>query len=159
MEHLEHGHDWGDNKCNPRKVAWPFVAETTVTSPLEPCKCYRVQDVLIAGKPDGWGGAQPVRIPPGIISQETLLRKIVDMINGRLDLQGNISCAVIEVPDSGLAGAVITVSHSLGRVPIAYMAMPDRACSIYDYQRSQWTASTMTLKCSVANAVINLVVF
>lgn len=88
-----------------------------------------------------------------------LFRKLVDAMNQNITFEDNIRVKVVAVPDSGTANTSFTVTHNLGKIPIGYIANIDRSGNVYDYNKSTWTATTMTLKCTAANAVLSIVIF
>lgn len=98
-------------------------------------------------------------VPSRIEDFKTSLRKAITAINGELDFYDNLKCRIVDVADTGLANTTFTVDHNLGRKPVAYIWNIDRAGIVYDQSRATWTDSQMTLRCSVANAVLKLIVF
>lgn len=65
----------------------------------------------------------------------------------------------VSVADTGTADTEFTVSHYLGRIPEGYLlTCTDKAASVYE-SGTAWTATTIYLKCSAANAKIDLLVF
>lgn len=80
-------------------------------------------------------------------------------LQGRLTFTDNIQCVVTTVADTGAANTTFTVTHKLGRVPIAYIVNSGQATSIYDVTKASWTTTSMTLKSTTANASLTLVVF
>ena len=59
----------------------------------------------------------------------------------------------------GVADTEFTVSHNLGVVPTNYIWNVDRACTVYDSRRANWTGQQLFLKCSAASATLYLIVF
>lgn len=82
---------------------------------------------------------------------------IIAVINGKLDINGNLNVALLTVTFTS-ANADKTVSHSLGRVPTGYIVYSGSAAgSVYDGTVA-WTASAITLKCSQA-ITVKLILF
>lgn len=100
-----------------------------------------------------------MQIDPVINNINATVRLIVQGLRNKLTFEDNVQCSIVDVSDSGLANTAFTVSHNLGKVPKYYVWNIDRAGIVYDYSKVTWTATTMQLKCSVANAVLKLVVF
>lgn len=59
------------------------------------------------------------------------------------------------------AGDPFVVRHGLGERPVAVAVLPFTACYVWSDEddRKVWTARTVQLRCSVANAPLTLVVF
>lgn len=87
------------------------------------------------------------------------LGQIVRGLRNGLTLHENVFCKEIDIADSGAANADIVVAHNLGAVPRYYIWNIDRAGIVYDQNKAGWTTTSMTLRCSAANAVLQLVVF
>lgn len=87
------------------------------------------------------------------------IQAILDAVNGKLTFEENLFVKQVTITNSGVADAINTVSHSLQFVPTGYIANIDRAGIVYDYNRSGWTSSQITVKCSVANAKIVLTIY
>ena len=92
-------------------------------------------------------------------TQEDLLRRIADIFDHKVNFIDNIDCKIIDVADTGTANVEFTVKHNLGRIPTAYIVNIDRSGIVYDSNRATWTEANLTLKCSVSNAVLKLIVF
>ena len=93
------------------------------------------------------------------VSQVEQLKRIVRGLRNGLTLQDNVQCVILDIPDTGLANTELVVSHKLGKIPIIYIYNIDRNGVVYDSQRNLWTNVSLRIKCSVANAVLKLVVF
>lgn len=87
------------------------------------------------------------------------LDTLVKALNNRLSIQENLQAKVLGVADTGTADTEFSVSHGLGQIPTVYIYNIDRSGIVYDSARATWTENVMKLKCSVANAVLILVVF
>lgn len=87
------------------------------------------------------------------------LRRIVRGLRNGLTLQDNLQCVILDIADSGPANTAIAISHDLGKIPIVYIWNIDRAGIVYDSNKAGWDTDSMELKCSVANAVLKLIVF
>ena len=98
-------------------------------------------------------------VDPVIYSPHSKLGEIIKALQRRLTLKDNIATAIIDVADTGTANVTFTVNHRLGYIPTTYIWNIDRAGTVYDFSRATWTSTQMTLRCSVANAVLKLVVF
>lgn len=88
-----------------------------------------------------------------------LLRRIADLFDRNIDVGDNIRCKILDVPDTGTLNVEFSVKHNLGTIPRFYVWNIDRAGIVYDSNRATWTESNITLKCSVSNAVLKLIVF
>lgn len=100
-----------------------------------------------------------MRLPYTVtLETEEFKRRVAAILNGHIDFTDNMFCRVIDVPDSGPADSSIILVHGLNRLPIGYTWNIDRAGIVYDFNRAAWTTVNMTLKCSVANAVLRLVI-
>jgi len=85
-----------------------------------------------------------------------VLKEIVEVINGNVRIDDNLSANIISV---SLAGATeVAVSHGLNRSPIGYLVVKaPSALSVFDGD-SENTAETLYIK-SNANAQVSLLVF
>lgn len=97
-------------------------------------------------------------IPSRSGTVEDRIRHITDVLDRKVDPHDNISCKIIDVADTGSANVEFTVKHYLGRIPAVYICNIDRSGIVYDSNRSTWTDTDLTLKCSVSNAVLKLLV-
>lgn len=88
-----------------------------------------------------------------------MLRFLSNGLRNGLTFEENFKCSIKDVLNSGAANADIVVAHNLGKVPDYYIWNIDRAGIVYDQNKAGWTTTSMTLRCSVANAVLKLVVF
>src|SRR4051812_18940814 len=86
------------------------------------------------------------------------LRRITDILDHKVGHFDNISCKLVDVADTGTANVEFTVKHNLGRVPTIYVYNINAAGIVYDSNRLTWTDTNLTLKCSVSNAVLKLLV-
>ncbi len=100
-----------------------------------------------------------MKVPSRITDQLATLKRVVAILTGQVDFYDNIKCRIVDVADTGTAGVAFTVTHNLGVVPVAYIANIDRSGIVYDSSRATWTDTEMTLKCSVNNAALKLIVF
>jgi len=87
------------------------------------------------------------------------LSRVLEALDKRLTLHENVVSIEATVSDTGTADTEFSISHKLGHVPRFYIANLDRAGVVYDSNRTSWTSSTITLKCSAANASIRLTLF
>jgi hypothetical protein len=91
---------------------------------------------------------------------QSLYRTISRVINGNLGFgdgtnTDNIS-GVWKSVTITLADTDITVTHNLGRIPVGYLVMSKtQACDIYDGSVAP-TTTQITLKGSVAGAIVKL---
>ena len=70
----------------------------------------------------------------------------------------NIAGAMVEIANTGAANTQFTVTHNLGRVPLFYdVKYLNVAGTIYD-SGTVWTATSIYLKCSIANAKLRVFV-
>ena len=86
------------------------------------------------------------------------IEQILKILDRRIDLNYNIDCVVVDVADTGEPGIEFTVTHNLGRVPIVYFYNISNAGFVHDSNRTEWTATQMTLKCSAPNSQLKMVV-
>jgi hypothetical protein len=93
------------------------------------------------------------------LSGEALLQQLKTAMLKRLNFDDNLESYPVFIADSGPANSIIFVAHNLGKIPKYYVAMPDRACSVYDFNRFIWSALQIQLKCSVPNAALSLILF
>ena len=100
-----------------------------------------------------------MRVSQVILSGERTINAILEALNNRLTFGDNFQAKQVVIPDSGTADTTITVFHNLGKIPVGYIANLDQAGIVYDDSRITWTDSEMTVKCSVSNASIVLVIF
>lgn len=85
-------------------------------------------------------------------------QNVVEVVNGKLDFQTNFNSQVLSQSFSA-ADTDTTIGHNLGRVPFGYLVASKTVSSdIYNGSVSA-TASTITLKASVAPVTVTLVVF
>ena len=98
----------------------------------------------------------------------SVVKSISQRLNGRLTLgtgvtghrAGNMDGQWITVLTPGVANTEFTVPHGLGRLAVGYLVVDkDRAADIYSFDKGSWDSSIMILKCSVADATVNLWVF
>lgn len=100
-----------------------------------------------------------MQVDLNVISVEKSLKQVIQALRRRLTFDENLQCQIVTIADSGPALTPFTVSHKLGKVPIAYIANLDKHGSIRDVNRIGWTTTSMQLECSVANAKVYLIVF
>ena len=85
-------------------------------------------------------------------------RTLGTIINNGIKFADNVNCAIKEVADTGLADSEFSVAHGLGRTPVGYFIIGrDCACSVYDGGSAN-TATTLYLRCSVANAALKVLI-
>lgn len=99
-----------------------------------------------------------MRVSDVIFTVERTLRDILEALANRLTFTDNMACVIREVADTGAADVEFTVSHDLQRVPTHYLANASEGY-VYDGNRTNWTLTEMTLRCSASNASVKLVVF
>lgn len=103
-----------------------------------------------------------MKIDRGLVtvgSTQAVLAHLGRAMTGRLELEENIWCRIVTVPNTGSANTEFTVTHALGRTPVVYFWNIDRSGLVYDSQRNLWDTTTLRLKCSVANAAVVVVIF
>ncbi|UCD07833.1 MAG: hypothetical protein JSW41_02610, partial [Candidatus Aenigmatarchaeota archaeon] len=72
---------------------------------------------------------------------------------------GNFDAMYVQMSDTGAANTEFSVTHQLDRVPVGYIVTYiNKAGVIYD-SGTAWTATTMYLKCSVANTTVTLLIW
>lgn len=99
-----------------------------------------------------------MKIARRIETDRKAIEQLIEAVSGKLEPYNNFSCKIIDVADTGTANTEFTVEHNLGRVPVVYIWNIDRSGIVYDSNRATWTDTEMTLKCSVANAILKLIV-
>ena len=99
-----------------------------------------------------------MRVSDIIFTVDRTLRDILEALANRLTFIDNVDCVIREVADTGTADVEFTVEHDLQRVPTHYIANASEGY-IYDGDRTNWTLTEMTLRCSASNASVKLVVF
>lgn len=100
-----------------------------------------------------------------MVEMETYLNKIaLNLIRIRFgsgtdgDRGENMDGEWQVVGDTGAANVEFTVTHGVGAVPIGFLVMKiDKGGVIYD-SGTAWTATSLFLKCSAANAAVSLFV-
>jgi len=71
----------------------------------------------------------------------------------------NIDAVWVAYVSNSVADTEDTVSHSLGRVPLAaFVGLPDKNAVIYD-SGTDWTATDVYLKSTAATTTVNLLLF
>ncbi|CAB4164980.1 hypothetical protein UFOVP1537_41 [uncultured Caudovirales phage] len=90
---------------------------------------------------------------------EAAVKDILQVINGKIDLADNVFCCIVTATAHATPNTEFSVTHNLQRIPTIYIVNIDRSGIVYDSSRSTWTAQTIKLKCSVASAVLHLVIF
>lgn len=93
---------------------------------------------------------------------------LIQAFNGEISLgtgehgtrAGNLDVQVVEVPFGTVANTETHVPHGLDRVISGYWRVrADRACDVYDGNVGNWNNEKFTVKCSVASAVVTLLVW
>lgn len=100
-----------------------------------------------------------MRVSSVILTVERTLRDLVDALANRLTFRENFLARTVAIVDSGPADTDIVVAHNLDIIPSGYIANLDAAGIVYDVNRATWTREEITIRCSVSNASIVLVVF
>jgi hypothetical protein len=72
------------------------------------------------------------------------------------DLSKNINGCWALVANSGTANTTFSVTHELGRIPIGFHVMRNNTAGVVFDSGTAWTATTISLKCSAANATLTL---
>jgi len=96
------------------------------------------------------------------VETKEFARKLIQFLDDSLRKISGIpfnQSEALSVADTGAANVEFSITHHLGRVPNGYiLTKTNKAASLYDGS-SAWTTSTIYLKCSAANAAIELYVF
>lgn len=87
------------------------------------------------------------------------MQRVLDGLNKRLTLTENMRAIAATVSDTGPADTEFTVTHLLGKTPSFYFYNSDRAGSVYDSRRAEWTETVMYLKCSTGNTALTIMIF
>jgi len=77
--------------------------------------------------------------------------------NGKVEVVNQL-IKEVSVTDTGAVDTEFTVNHNLGRIPTYYWYTINKAGIVYDSRRSEWTSTTIYLKCNVANAALKIVI-
>jgi hypothetical protein len=85
------------------------------------------------------------------------LMNLSTILSGQLECN-NLASYFYASADSGEADTEITITHGLGRIPSFYVWNIDQAGTVYDSRRSEWTTNECYVKCSAANAKLNILV-
>jgi len=85
------------------------------------------------------------------------LSHLATFLSGQIEAD-NLASYSYATADSGSADAEITITHGLGRIPTHYIWNIDKAGTVYDSQRVNWTTNIMYVKCSAANVKLNILV-
>jgi len=89
---------------------------------------------------------------------EYAVSELLKAVNQRLTFEENMWMKQITVVSHVTPNTAFTVTHSLGKVPTTWIAMPQASSTIYEHDRANWTTSTMQLKCSGSSVTIVLTV-
>jgi hypothetical protein len=92
------------------------------------------------------------------LNGEQLMQQMKTALLKRLNFTDNIESSEILVADTGPADTIFLVPHKLGKKPRYYIAMLDRAGTVYEMNRFLWTTTELQLKCSVPHANLKLLV-
>jgi len=85
------------------------------------------------------------------------LTNLSTLLSGQLECD-NLASYFYASADSGDADTEITITHGLGRIPSFYLWNIDKAGTVYDSRRDEWTTNVCYIKCSAANAKLNILV-
>ena len=99
-----------------------------------------------------------MRVDRVILNERKTIENLLKNLDRRVDFENNIDCVIVDVTDTGTADVEFTVDHNLGRVPSVYFWNISKSGFVYDSNRTGWTTTQMTLKCSAANATLKLVI-
>lgn len=97
-------------------------------------------------------------IPSRVGPIEDRVRRITEILDKNIMFEDNINSVFVDVADTGTADVEFTVRHALGRIPLFYFYNIDQEGVVYDSNRATWNEVNLTLKCSVSNAVLKLLV-
>lgn len=92
---------------------------------------------------------------------QRLWQQAIRIINGRIAFgdgtnQENIDGQWVTYVSNAVANTDDTITHNLGRIPVGYLVMTkSKAGDVYTGTIA-WTATQMTLKCSVASVTAKL---
>lgn len=99
-----------------------------------------------------------MRVSRVIISDHQSIEHILKILDHRVGPVDNWECSILDIPDTGLADTEFIVVHKLQKIPTFYIYNIDKAGIVYDSNKATWTDIEMTLKCSLPNAQLKLVV-
>lgn len=87
------------------------------------------------------------------------LVQLLDEVNRKIARISFNQSESLSVADTGDADTEFSITTHSGRVSSGFiLTKSDKACAIYD-SGTEWTTTTIYLKCNVANAAITLTVF
>ena len=93
-----------------------------------------------------------------LTSLELNFRRILTIFNKNLELD-NLKAYRATIADSGTANSVNTVTHGLGFIPQGFIVLHNNTAGVvYSHGRSTWTVTEMYVKCSAANAELEILV-
>lgn len=102
-----------------------------------------------------------------IINYDTDFNQVINCLNGRIRFGPgtsgnngeNIAGQFLTITTNGTPDTESTFTHTVGSIPIGYIIIGQSKAGVL-YQLSTtgtaWTASTISLKCTVASVVFNL---
>lgn len=111
---------------------------------------------------------RPDNISPAIASIYSQLEVMVAALNGKLSFgngvhrsnAGNMDGQIHEITFPAAPNTEFAIRHNLDRVPVGYIVFRKAvACDVYDSSSGSWSNTTIYLKCTVADAVVALILF
>lgn len=99
-----------------------------------------------------------MRVDRAVKDVSVSVGKVLDALANNLTPGDNFLAKLVSVASTGAADTEFAVTHGLGIKPVIYIWNIDRNGVVYDSRRADWTDRQLFLKCSVSNAVVNLLV-
>jgi hypothetical protein len=105
----------------------------------------------------------PATVPTDVMGishyLSSLSNELLRAFVGRIGLRDNCLSKYVEYTTNSVPNLEDVVQHNLGVTPFMYIYNLDKGGVLYDSSRSEWSASVVKLKCTVANASARLLVF
>lgn len=120
-------------------------------------------DVKITAPPDKFENFEEIVDYLTITNKELneQLSDIFEEFDGKIEFS-NLKHTVIDIADTGSANTDFTVTHNLGRIPTFYFYIINTSTTAKAgivYKGSlEWTTTTITLRCTVANSVLKVLI-
>lgn len=100
-----------------------------------------------------------MQIDQVVLDPKKSLQMVIQALRRRLSFDDNFQCSILTINDTGIANTPFIVQHSLGKVPVAYIANLNVHGTIRSVSKDTWSTTQMQLECSAANAQLTLIVF
>lgn len=85
--------------------------------------------------------------------------ELATLLNAGLKFSDNFNAEIKTYTTNAVANTTDAVTHTLKRVPSGFLVINlDKAGIVYD-SGTAWTATTISLKCSVATTIVKVLIF